>query len=151
MFSPTLEVFGMVQLNPYLTFDGNCRQAMEFYQKALGGELFIQTVGESPMAKETPKEFHGQIMHAKLESKGMVLMASDNMMHDKFMPGNNVALSLNCDSDEEIKRLFAALSQRGKVEMMLADQFWGATYGMLTDLFGVRWMLNFQKTPSGGM
>ncbi len=141
----------MVKLNPYLTFNGNAREAMEFYKAALGGELSIQTVAESPMAKQLDKKFHSQVMHAMLAGKDFCLMASDVMDKGPAKAGDHVSLSLNCESDEEIKRLFGALSKGGKVTMPLADMFWGASFGMLSDKFGMHWMLNFQKTPLGGM
>lgn len=134
----------MSHLNPYLRFnDSKCREAMEFYKKCLGGELTFQTIGESPMAKEMPSEDQGRIMHAGLKSGGIEFFASD-MMRDKAVVGDNVALALSCDSQEEIDRHFKALSEGGEVFMPLEKQFWGAIFGVLTDKYGVEWMLNYQ-------
>ena len=136
----------MAQLNPYLKFNDNkCREAMTFYKDCFGGELTFQTVGESPMAKEMPAENHDKIMHADLKSGSLAIFASD-MMRDKAVVGDNVSLSLNYDNEAEIKKHFEALSKGGEVFMPLEDQFWGALFGVLTDKYGVEWMLNYQKT-----
>ena len=133
-------------LNPYLAFNGNCKEAMMFYKDCLGGELMMQTVAESPNAAQMPPEAQQGIMHARLTKDGVdILMASDGMGNE-ITAGSNISLSLNCTSDEEIKSLFEKLSADGNVTMPLADQFWGATFGMLTDKFGMHWMLNYQKT-----
>ena len=132
----------MAQLNPYLRFnDSKCREAMNFYKECIGGKLTFQTVGESPMAKDMPKEAHSKIMHADLKNGGVEIFASD-MMRDKAAMGDNIALSLNCESEEEIKSLFSKLSAGGEIFMPLEKQFWGALFGVLTDKFGVEWMFN---------
>src|SRR3989344_8360698 len=134
----------MAQLNPYLRFNDNkCREAMTFYKDCLGGELTFQTVGESPVAKDMPQEAHGKIMHAGLKSGKIEFFASD-MMRDKAVVGDNIALSLNCENEDEIKSLFSKLSAAGEVFMPLEKQFWGALFGVVTDKFGVEWMLNYQ-------
>lgn len=137
----------MIHLHPYLRFnDSKCREAMEFYKECLGGTLTFQTVGESPMAPESPKEIHNRIMHAHLKWPGGELFASD-MMRDKAIVGDNIALSLNFEREQEIRTLFEQLSQGGEVFMPLEQQFWGALFGVVTDKFGVEWMLNYQITP----
>ncbi len=134
----------MAQLNPYLRFnDSKCREAMSFYKECIGGELTFQTVGESPMAKDMPSEDQNRIMHASLKKGGVEIFASD-MMRDRAVVGDNVALSLNCESEMEIKTLFAKLSAGGEVFMPLEKQFWGALFGVITDKFGFEWMLNYQ-------
>lgn len=134
-------------LNPYLTFEGNCREAMTFYKDCLGGELTMQTVGESPACKDMPSENQEKIMHAALMKNGTVLlMASDDLGPEKVVRGNNISLSLQCTSDEEINSLFPKLAEGGKITMPLAEQFWGGRFGMLTDQFGMNWMMNHQKT-----
>ena len=134
-------------LNPYLAFNGNCKEAMEFYKDCLGGELMMQTVGESGQTGHMPPGSENNIMHARLTKDGVdILMASDGTGQE-VTQGTNISLSINCTSDEEIKSLFEKLSAGGKVTMPLADQFWGATFGMLTDKYGFHWMLNYQKTP----
>jgi PhnB protein len=135
----------MLQLNPYVRFnDDKCREAMNFYKECLGGgELTFQTIGESPMAGEMPKEAQGKIMHATLKKDGFALFASD-MMRDKAVVGDNVALSINCTSEDEITTLFKKFSEGGEVFMPLEKQFWGALFGVVTDKYGIEWMFNYQ-------
>jgi PhnB protein len=132
----------MIQINAYLHFNGNCREAMTFYHNALGGELTMQTVGESAIAAQMPAEAHNQIMHANLSSSGVNLMASD-MMQEAPVHGNTISLMLYCSSEEEIRRFFEKLSTGGVVGFPLTQQFWGAIYGELTDKFGFRWLFNY--------
>lgn len=136
----------MTQINAYLHLNGTAREAMEFYKDCLGGELTMQTVGESPMQDQMPPGSKDRIMHASL-SKGnlILLMASDMMDPSSFTGGDTVSLSLNCSSDDEIKMYFAKLSRGGKVTRPLKEEFWGATFGMITDKFGIDWMLNYDK------
>jgi PhnB protein len=135
-----------MQLNPYLKFnDDKCREAMAFYKESLGGggELTFQTVGESPMAKEMPEENGDKIMHAVLKVNGVEIYGSD-MMRDKAIVGDSVGLSLNFENEEEIRSVFSKLSEGGEVFMPLEKQFWGALFGVVTDKYGVEWMLNYQ-------
>lgn len=136
----------MAQLNPYLQFSDKCREAMSFYQACFGGELNIQTVGESPMAAEMPSEAHGTVLHSQLTVRnGLILMASGMMGQDEVHQGNNVNLCLTCDSEEEITTLFSRLSAGGSIHHPLEKSFWGATFGEVTDKFGIHWMLNFDQ------
>ena len=136
----------MLQINPYLTFDNKCREAMTFYHQCLGGELTIQTVGESGAKDHMPPETHNSIMHAALRKDGAILlMASDMIQGNEVKQGNNNALALICTSKEEIESCFKNLSAGGKVTSELKEEFWGATFGMLTDKYGFTWMLNFDK------
>ena len=133
----------MTTLNPYLRFnDDKCREAMAFYQSCLGGELSFQTMGETPMAKEVSEENHGKIMHAVLKNGSLEMYGSD-MMRDRATVGDNVGLTLNCESEEEIRTIFAKLSEGGEVFMPLEIAFWGALFGVVTDKYGVEWMLNY--------
>lgn len=139
----------MTQINAYLNFNGNCREAMNFYKDSLSGELFLQTVKETPVEMQCPEGMEDQIMHARLSGDGFVLMASDMLNGETFQPGNNFSLSLNCSSEEQIHSLFNKLADGGQVFMPVQKQFWGALFGMLTDRFGTRWMLNYEeKTPA---
>ena len=141
----------MTQLNPYLTFDGNCREAMTFYQECLGGELSIQSVGETAVSNDFAAGDQNKVMHAYLGSNGVVLMGSDRMDMGESAPaaklvqGNTVTLCLNCSSEDEIKTFFSKLSSGGKVTHQLENTFWGAVFGQLTDKFGMDWMLNYEK------
>ena len=134
------------QMSPYLNFDGNCREAMNFYKECLGGELFVQTVGESPVAGQMPAALKDSVMHSSLTTKdGLVFMGSD-MHREKLADGNTVHICINCSSEEEINSLFSSLSQGGKVTDPLAEMFWGALYGSLTDKYSKQWIFNYQKT-----
>ncbi len=136
----------MTQINAYLTFDGNCREAMNFYKECLGGELVLNTVAGSAMEASCKPEHKDLIMHATLTNGGLLLMASDNLMSaERLTIGNDVTLSLNCSSDKEINTYFSKLAEGGEIEMPLMTQFWGATFGMLKDKYGKSWMLNYDK------
>ncbi len=135
----------MAQIQAYLHFKGNCRQAMTFYKECLGGELKIQMVAETPMAAHLPPEMHDSIMHSSLIVDDFVLLASDMMEEAEAIKGNTISLLLECESAEEITTLFTKLSNSGKVGHPLKEEFWGATFGDLTDKFGVNWLFNFDK------
>jgi PhnB protein len=134
----------MTQINAYLNFDGCTREAMSFYQQCLGGELVMQKVAESPMAAQLPSEMSAKILHSSLTKGNLVLMASD-MLGRNTVNGNNVMLCINCSSEEEINHFFASLAAGGKIHDPLQQSFWGATFGKLTDKFGVHWMFNYSK------
>ena len=136
-------------LNPYLSFAGNCREALTFYQSCLGGELNLQAFADSPMGEQLPEEARQGIMHGCLSTGALTLMASDaGCMQEKLSPGNAVSLCLNCGSDEEIRAVFHKLSEGGTVVDPLADMFWGATFGTLTDKYGMSWLLNYDKSAA---
>jgi PhnB protein len=136
----------MTQLNAYLFFDGNCREAMTFYKECLGGELVLQAVEETPMAKQMPAEVQKKIIHSTLTKDGApLLMASDMMEAGGRKNGNAIALTLNCGSAEEIKTRFAKLATGGKITSALKEEFWGGMFGTLTDKFGNEWLLNYEK------
>jgi len=128
----------MAQLIPYLTFNGNCREAMTFYKECLGGELKIQTVGESPAAAQIPKEWHDHIMHAVLRKDDIVLIASEMPQINPII-GNAITLTIACKSAVELETYFSKLSANGKIGHPLAKQYFG-TIGDFVDKFGFRWM-----------
>jgi PhnB protein len=101
----------MKQLNAYLYFNGNCREAMEFYRECLGGDLKIMAVGESPMAAQMPSDMKDKVMHAVLKSDGMVIMASDTMGAVESVRGNMVALCINGNEKKEIESLLSKLAK----------------------------------------
>jgi len=133
----------MNAINTYLTFDGNCREAMTFYAKCLGVEPQIMTFADMP--GDSPRELKDKVMHAKVGSGSNVVMASDADARDNVQPGNNFSICINCQSLEEIERLYNAFSEKGTKTMPLQDTFWGARFGMLKDQFGIQWMFNFDK------
>ena len=135
----------MIQANPYLTFDGNCREAMTFYQDCFAGELTLQTIAETPIADQCTAGMQDQIMHSILENGTFILMATDMTQADELITGNDMAISLNFDNEEEVNRCFSALSSEGNVIEPLEEKSWGALFGVVQDKFGKVWMLNFDK------
>lgn len=139
----------MATINAYLTFDGTCEEAFNFYKSVFGGDFpMVGKFGDMPPQEGMPPisdEVKNRIMHMSLPiSAETVLMGSDTMpgIHDHQV-GNNISLSINTDSREEADRVFTRLSAGGKVSMPLADTFWGAYFGMWTDKFGINWMVNY--------
>ena len=129
------------RLNPYLSFDGSARQAMEFYKDVFGGELTLNTFGE--FGQEGPDS--DKIMHAQLEApNGFALMAADTPSGMDYTPGNTMTVSLSGD-DEALRGYWEKLSSAGKVTMPLEKQAWGDEFGMCVDQFGVPWMVNISQ------
>lgn len=134
----------MAQLNPYLNFENNCREAMTFYKDCLGGELKLMTVGEMPeMAAQMPSEMKDAIMHSSLTNGGVVIMGSD-LNREKVVEGNTVQLCINCDSEQQLNEYFTKLSAGGKITEPVAHMPWGAIYGAIVDKFNKQWLFNFQ-------
>ena len=132
-----------MRLNPYLTFNGNAREAMEFYRDVLGGELTINTFGEYGAPEGTNPD---GVMHAFLEtSDGFVLMASDRMPGGSAVSGDNIMISISGYNDQadKMRGFFQALSEGGEVVTPLEKQMWGDEYGQLNDKFGITWMVDF--------
>jgi PhnB protein len=137
----------MGQINAYLLFDGNCREAMNFYKGCFGGELSLTTIGESPVAKDLPADKQNRIMHARLQSDGALIMAADGMGPGGTTPGGNISLSFTGRSQKEIDTVFGKLSAGGKVLHSPKDEFFGY-YGDLKDKYGINWMLVYEKPRS---
>jgi len=136
-----------MDLSIYLTFNGNCEEAINFYAAAFDQEIeFIQRYGDSPM--ETSAAHKDKIMHCTMDVNGVKLMASDVMEKQEVIAGTNVSISVNCNSVDEEEKVFAAMSAGGTVTMPLQDTFWGARFGMCTDKFGILWMFNFDHPKS---
>lgn len=135
----------MTKINSYLTFNGNCREAMTYYKECLGGKLELQTIGESPMADQMPIKMKDCILHSTLTTDGFVIMGSDMTPETGLLKGNAVSLMLNCSSERDIRITFGKLSDGGTVKHPLENTFWGALFGDLTDKFGNNWILNFNK------
>ena len=133
----------MSTLNSYLTSNGNCREAMTFYKECLGGELTLQTVGESPLSEKMPPQMKKSILHSMLTSRDMVIMGSDMVPETGLIKGNAVSLMLNFSNEEDTRKIYANLSKDGEASHPLEVTFWGALFGNLTDKFGNHWMLNF--------
>jgi PhnB protein len=132
----------MHQLNTYLFFDGNCADAMRFYERTLGGKLSLMTHAESPMAAQTPPGSADKIMHARLDFDGGMLMASDWMAGQPYGGMKGFSLSLIYPTAAEARRMFDTLAQGGQVTMPMDKTFWAEAFGMLVDSFGTPWMVN---------
>jgi PhnB protein len=135
------------RLNPYLSFDGDAREAMETYKDVFGGELTVSTFGDMGQTDEGLKD---KVMHSQLETpSGFTLMASDTPPGaDEFKPGNNFAVSLSGDDEAELRGYFDGLAKDGNVTLALDKQMWGDVFGMVADRFGVTWMVNITQ-PQG--
>ncbi len=141
----------MASINPYLTFDGNCEEAFNFYKSIFGGEFpYVGRFKDMPPSEgqaEMSPEFGNKIMHVCLAIGNTMLMGSDTSdefySDGKYTAGNNIAMSVNVDSREDADRIYDGLSNGGKKTMPMNDTFWGAYFGMLTDKFGIQWMVNY--------
>lgn len=130
----------MTQITPYLEFNGNCREAMEFYKSCLGGEIWMQTYADAPMGGDLSDEQRDKVMHAQLSSGGMIVMGADMMGEEEKGQSKRVALCINSGTREEIKGYFAKLSEGATVHQEVKEEFFGL-FGFLTDKFGIAWMV----------
>jgi PhnB protein len=131
-----------MQLNPYLTFNGNCAAAFRFYEKALGGKIgMMMTFGESPMADQAPAGFRDKVMHARMTIGEQVLMGCD-APPDRYEPMKGFSVSLELNTAAEAENVFKALSEKGSVSMPIQKTFWAERFGTLLDQFGTPWMIN---------
>ncbi|HEX7679900.1 MAG TPA: VOC family protein [Thermoanaerobaculia bacterium] len=138
----------MPQLNAYLSFNGNCTEAMRFYERTLGGKLQLLTFAETPAAGQTPPADANKIMHAYLDlDGGQALMAADAPSHMKFEPMKGCALALSYGTAEEGRRIFEALGEGGKITMPYEATFWADGFGMVDDRFGTHWIINGGMKP----
>ncbi|WP_328469935.1 VOC family protein [Actinoplanes sp. NBC_00393] len=128
------------RLNPYLTFNGNAREALEFYRSVLGGELTINTFGDvgTPDPGIKDKVMHGQLTAAD----GNTLMGSDCPPGMEFQPGNSMTVSLSGDSGDGLREIWEKLAEGATIGVPLEKQMWGDEFGQLVDRFGVPWMVN---------
>jgi len=134
----------MASVTPYLLFPGNCEEAMEFYARALDGEILaLQRFGDAPES-QGPAGMADKVLHCVLAADDVIIMASD-VPEGEAAPSKSVSLSLDFESLEEQKSAFDALSEGGIVTMELQDTFWGAKFGMVTDRYGMSWMFNYDE------
>ena len=128
------------QLNPYLTFDGNAREAMEFYRSVFGGELIVNTFGEFGSPDPAIAD---RVMHARLTTdRGYILMASDTAPGMSYQPGNTITCSLSGDPGEGLEEVWERLAEGGTVNLPFEKQMWGDLFGQCTDRFGIPWMVD---------
>lgn len=134
----------MEPIIPYLNFNGSAREALGFYEQALGGKTVqFGTFGEANMAQD--ESMKDKVLHAVFEAGSLKFMVSDCPPGVSVNSGDQVSLSLNFTDAESIEKVFAALSEGGTITMPLQDTFWGARFGMTKDQFGIHWMFNYDK------
>ncbi len=134
------------RLNPYISYPGTARQAMEFYRGVFGGELTMSTFGEFGGAGGPDGPDPEGIMHAQLETpSGYTIMASDTPPGMNVTAGTNISVSLSGDDGDALRGYFQKLSDGGSVTMPLEKQMWGDEFGMVTDQFGIGWMVNITQ------
>jgi PhnB protein len=137
-----------MKLNPYLSFNGNCATAFRFYEKVLGGTIpMTMKYGETPMKDQTPADFRDKVAHTRLIKGDAVLMGSD-APPGRYEPSKGITVALAVDTADEAERIFHGLAEKGTVQMPIAETFWAVRFGMLTDQFGIPWMINCEK-PMG--
>jgi PhnB protein len=136
-----------VDVNPYLSFNGQCEAAFKFYEKCFGvsGLSFHKYAG-SPMARQVPAEWQDKVMHATLLLGNTAIMGAD-APPNYFREPQGFSVSLSIDLPEDSDRVFAALAEGGKIMMPIAKTFWTARFGMLIDKFGIPWMVNCNQQP----
>lgn len=133
-----------IQLNPYINFNGNTRQVMEYYKDIFGGTLNISTFKEYNASRDPSDD--NKIMHAQLEGNdGITIMAADIPFGMEFTPGSNYSLSLSGTEESHLTQYFRMLSEGGIITQPLVKATWGDTFGMVTDRFGVNWMVNITQ------
>lgn len=129
------------KLNPYLSFKDNAREAMEFYKSVFGGKLTMTTFKEFNASQDPGED--SKIMHSMLEAaNGITFMGADTPKGMEFRPGKNISMALSGDNEAELTAYFEKLSAGGTIREPLAKAPWGDTFGMLTDKFGIEWMVN---------
>ena len=138
----------MEGIKPYISFKGNCEEAMNFYKEKLGAEvLFMGRYGDSPMAGKGPDD---AIMHCSIKIGDSVIMACDNVFEDSnpTTVGNNISLALGTNDIAHAEKTFDAMSDGATICMPMQETFWAERFGMLTDKFGINWMFNCDKPES---
>lgn len=130
---------------PYLTFEGNAVEALAFYSEVLGGRvLYSQTFRQSELESQLPESWKDKVMHAAFQAGDLQLMISDTQdAATKVTRGDQIQLALNFTSEAEIDRVYTGLATEGEIGLTLEKTDWGSKFGMVTDKYGVRWMLNF--------
>lgn len=131
-----------MQVNPYLNFNGQCKEAFEFYARCFEGEIeSIFTHGETPASEHVPPDWQDAVMHARLVFGDNVLLGSD-APGDMYRKPQGLAVSLQVPDTAEAERLYHALVEGGSAEMPIQETFWALRFAMLTDRFGIPWMIN---------
>ena len=140
-----------MEFSTYLNFNGTCEEAMNFYKDALGAEMKgMQRYSDMPPNPDMPvaEEDKNKVLHCSIEKDGYIIMASDANAQHPITFGDNASISVSFKTEEEVDKIYAAISAGGKVTMPLQDTFWGAKFGMCVDKFGTCWMFNYDR-PKG--
>lgn len=131
-----------MDLNAYLTFNGNCEEALRFYERALGAKIeMMMKGGDAPAGEQMPPQMRDKIMHARFAVAGKVVMASD-APPDRYNKPQGFSISISVDKPAEAEKIFAALAEKGAVQMPIQKTFWAERFGSVTDRFGTPWMVN---------
>lgn len=134
-----------MRVNPYLNFNGNCKEAFEFYAKVFQSTIaHLMTHANSPMAEHTPPDWQDKILHVAMKIGETIIFGSDAPPAHYRSPGG-LHISVSIESIEESERIFAELSEGALITMPLQEMFWAYRFGMLTDRFGIPWMINCEK------
>lgn len=141
----TLDLHAMERISPYLFFDGNCQEAMNFYRECLGGELNVIKVSDTEASSDFPQTMANRIMHARLTTNNTEILASDSLNGEGLDSGSNIVLTCTCRDESELNEIFKKLSHEGTATVPPEKPFWGGHYGRLVDKFGFRWMLISQS------
>ena len=133
-----------MELTPYLHFEGNAEEVLNFYKNALDGEIvMLSRYGDSPMPVD--EDWKNKIIHGRLKFGKSMIMVSDGPKGFKTTVNGNIQLSIEVEDENKMEEVFNKLAEGGKITMPLAKQFWGARFGMLVDKFGTGWMLNHEE------
>jgi PhnB protein len=136
-----------MKLSPRLSFNGQCREAIDFYERCLGGKIqFVLTYGDSPMAEQVPPAWREKILHATLAIGPSILYAAD-APPEKYLAPSGFQLTIGAADAAEAERIFGELSVGGTVQMPLQKTFWSIRFGVLVDRFGIPWEVNCQQAP----
>ncbi|QDH79746.1 VOC family protein [Echinicola soli] len=135
----------MSRIITYLTFNGNCLEAMRFYQACLGGTLEFQTVEESPLSDNLPSAFKKYILHATLNHGRAILLGTDMVSEKGLKKGNSISMMIDCDSENEIRTYLSNLLEGGKLIAPLEENYWGTLFGEVKDKFENYWLLRYQS------
>ena len=134
-----------MQLNPHLSFDGQCEAAFKFYEKALNGKIqYTKTYADSPMGEKMSPEWRKKVIHATLKIGDLLVMGSD-APPDRYRKPQGFTVSISVEDPAEAERVFKALEENAQVQMPMQETFWALRFGMLVDRFGIPWMVNCEQ------
>ena len=136
------------EIAPYLVFNGNCGEAMRFYESVLGGKLEMQTFADSPAKEHVAVDAHQRVIHARLSLGSWGIMASDSPSEKEYERAQGTSICVAVDDAADAKRIFDALVAGGRATMPFGQTFWSPGFGMLVDRFGIPWMVNTAGQPA---